>query len=49
MQHALILINPHSRNGSEDALQEAIETLKSGGFEVSVKETEREDCLVSVL
>ena len=49
MQHALILINPHSRNGSEDALQEAIETLKSGGVEVSVKETESEDHLVTLI
>ncbi len=49
MQHALILINPHSRNGSEDALEEAIQHLKSANIEVTVKETESESHLITLI
>ena len=49
MQHALILINPHSRNGSEEGLEKAIQRLESAGVEVSVKETESESHLVKLI
>ncbi len=50
MQHALLIINPHSRNGSQaEVLDEAVRLLESSGFEVSVCESESEAHLVSLI
>lgn len=49
MQHALLIINPHSRNGRAEALEEAVRLLKSSGIEVSICESESEDHLVSLI
>lgn len=49
MQHALLIINPHSRNGQAEALEEAIRLLEVSGIEVSVCESESESHLVSLI
>lgn len=50
MQHALLIINPHSRNGSQaEVLEEAVRLLESSGFEVSMCESESEAHLVSLI
>lgn len=36
MQHALLIVNPQSRNGQSDALQEATDVLRNSGIEVEV-------------
>ncbi len=49
MQHALLIINPHSRNGQVEALEEAVRFLEVSGIEVSVCESESEAHLVSLI
>lgn len=49
MQHALLIINPHSRNGQVEALDEAVQLLEASGIEVSVCESESETHLVSLI
>jgi YegS/Rv2252/BmrU family lipid kinase len=49
LQHALLIINPSSRSGQVEALDEAVQLLKSSGFEVSVCESESETHLVSLI
>lgn len=49
MQHALLIINPHSRNGQVEALEEAVQLLEASGLEVSVCESESETHLVSLI
>ena len=49
MQHALLIINPHSRNGQADALEEAVRFMEVSGIEVSVCESESEAHLVSLI
>ncbi|GAA6130572.1 lipid kinase [Halopseudomonas sabulinigri] len=49
MKHALLIINPHSRNGQVEALDEAIEVLKASGMEVTVRESESEEHLASLI
>lgn len=49
MQHALLIINPHSRNGQVEALQEAVQLLEASGFDISVCESESETHLVSLI
>ena len=49
MQHALLIINPHSRNGRAEALDEAVRLLEASGIEVSVCESESESHLVSLI
>nr|WP_301003593.1 lipid kinase [Arsukibacterium sp.] len=40
MQHALLLVNPHSRNGQAEELDGAIALLRASGFEVNVVVTQ---------
>ncbi|UPH46849.1 lipid kinase [Methylophaga pinxianii] len=49
MQHALLIINPHSRNGRAEALEEAVRMLEASDFEVTVCESESETHLVSLI
>ena len=49
MQHALLIINPHSRNGQAEALEEAVRFLEVSGIEVSICESESESHLVSLI
>lgn len=49
MQHALLIVNPHSRNGQAETLQAAIELLKNAGIDVSINESESEEHLVSLI
>jgi YegS/Rv2252/BmrU family lipid kinase len=49
LQHALLIINPSSRSGQVEALDEAVQLLKSSGFDVSVCESESETHLVSLI
>lgn len=49
MQHALLIINPHSRKGQAEALEEAVRLLEVSGIEVSVCESESESHLVSLI
>jgi len=49
LQHALLIINPHSRNGQVEALEEAVRFLEVSGIEVSVCESESEAHLVSLI
>jgi len=49
LQHALLIINPHSRNGQAEALEEAVQLLEASGIEVSVCESESETHLVSLI
>lgn len=49
MQHALLIINPHSRNGQVEALDEAVQLLEASGIEVNVCESESESHLVSLI
>ncbi|MDX1572725.1 MAG: lipid kinase [Methylophaga sp.] len=49
MQHALLIINPHSRNGQAEALKGAVRLLQGAGIEVSVCESESKTHLVSVI
>lgn len=49
MQHALLIINPHSRNGQAAVLDEAVQLLQNSGIEVSVCESESESHLVSLI
>ena len=49
MQHALLIINPHSRNGQAEALEEAVQLLEASGIEVSVCESESEAHLISLI
>lgn len=49
MQHALLIINPHSRNGQAEALAEAMRLLGASGIEVVVCESESEAHLVSLI
>ena len=49
MQHALVIINPHSRNGQAAALDDAIEVLKASGMQVSVCESKNEQHLASLI
>lgn len=49
MQHALLIINPHSRNGQAEALEGAVRLLEAAGLEVSVCESESESHLVSLI
>ncbi|MDX1539400.1 lipid kinase [Arsukibacterium sp.] len=49
MQHALLLVNPNSRNGQAAELDEAIALLKTSGFEVAVHITQsRADMLAKI-
>ncbi|MGX5913962.1 lipid kinase [Aliidiomarina sp. Khilg15.8] len=43
MQHALLIVNPHSRSGQADELDEAIQLLKDSGLAVDVCESESKD------
>lgn len=49
LQHALVIVNPHSRGGQNDALKEAVRTLEKSGTEVSVCESENESHLNSLV
>ena len=49
MKHALLIINPHSRNGQVEALDQAIEVLKTSGIEVTVRESESAEHLASLI
>lgn len=49
MQHALLIINPHSRNGQAEAFEEAVRLLEASGMEISVCESESEAHLVSLI
>ena len=49
MQHALLIINPHSRNGQAEALEEAVRLLQASGIELAVCESESESHLVSLI
>tara|TARA_R100001591_G_scaffold63267_3_gene72988 strand:+ start:37883 stop:38782 length:900 start_codon:yes stop_codon:yes gene_type:complete len=49
LQHALLIINPHSRNGQAEALEEAVQLLEASGIEVSVCESESEAHLISLI
>lgn len=49
MQHALLIINPHSRNGQVARLQEATQLLKASNIEVTICESESESHLVSLI
>ncbi len=49
MQHALLIINPHSRNGQAEALEEAVQLLEASGIEVCVYESESEAHLISLI
>ena len=40
LQHALLIVNPQSRNGESEALEEAIDVLRKSGIEVDVFESE---------
>ena len=40
MQHALLLVNPKSRNGHSEELDQATDLLQSAGVEVDVCVTE---------
>lgn len=42
MQHALLIVNPHSRSGQPEELDEAIQLLRSAGFTIDVYESESE-------
>ncbi|MEX1200678.1 MAG: lipid kinase [Methylophaga sp.] len=45
----MLIINPHSRNGQAEALEEAVRLLEAAGIEVSVCESESESHLVSLI
>lgn len=49
MQYALLIINPSSRSGQAEALEEAMQLLQSSGFEVTVCESESESHMVSLI
>lgn len=49
MQHALLIINPHSRNGRAEALEEALTLLEASGIKVSICESQSETNLVSLI
>lgn len=49
MQHALLIINPHSRNGQAEALEGAVRLLEDTGIAVSVCESASESHLVSLI
>lgn len=49
LQHALLIINPHSRNGQAEALEGAVRLLEDTGIEVSVCESASESHLVSLI
>ncbi len=49
MQHALLIINPHSRNGQSEELEAAVRLLDDAGVEVSVCESESESHMVSMI
>lgn len=49
MQHALLIINPHSRNGQSEELEAAVRLLEDTGIEVSVRESESESHMVSMI
>lgn len=49
MQHALLIVNPQSRSGQAEALEEAVQLLEASGIEVSVCESESEAHLVSLI
>ncbi len=49
MQHALLIINPHSRNGQSVALEAAVQLLEDSGIEVSAWESESEKHMISLI
>lgn len=49
MQHALLIVNPHSRNGQADELDEAIQLLKDSGMAVDVCESESKDHMAKAI
>lgn len=49
MQHALLIINPNSRNGKAEALEGAVALLEEAGIAVSVCESESESHLISLI
>ncbi len=49
LQHALLIVNPHSRNGKAGLLKEAVKLLETAGIEVCVNESESESHLVSLI
>jgi len=48
-QHALVIVNPHSRNGQAEILNEAVSQLERSGFKVSLCESENEAHLNSLI
>lgn len=42
MPHALLIVNPHSRNGQAEELDEAVQLLRDAGIRVDVYESESE-------
>ncbi|ODN67248.1 diacylglycerol kinase family protein [Methylophaga muralis] len=49
MQHALLIINPNSRNGQAEAFEDAVRLLEASGMEISVCDSESEAHLVSLI
>lgn len=49
LQHALLIVNPHSRNGQDEALNKAVRKLELSGIEVSVSESQNESHLRSLI
>ena len=49
MQHALLLVNPKSRNGHSEELDQATSLLKNAGIEVELCVTERPSDMVSCI
>lgn len=49
MQHALLIINPQSRNGQSEAPEAAVRLLEDAGIEVSVHESESKGHMVSLI
>ncbi|WP_289116996.1 lipid kinase [uncultured Idiomarina sp.] len=49
MQHALLLVNPKSRNGHSEELEQATDLLQSAGVEVDVCVTESPSDMVSCI
>lgn len=47
MQHALLIVNPKSRNGQAEELEEVIQLLRASGFEIQVCISESESQMVA--
>ncbi|MAD76395.1 MAG: diacylglycerol kinase [Rheinheimera sp.] len=47
MQHALLIVNPHSRNGQAKELEVAIELLRASGIELTVYISESESQMLA--